>query len=257
MNRKNVLAVGAHLKNTVALQVDQNVFVSQHVGDLETKPAYHAFLRAAADLPRLYGARIDAIACDLRPDYLSTKWATDAGLPNEPVQHHWAHVCAGMAENEIEAPALGVAWDGTGYGLDGTIWGGEFLLAKIDGGFERVAHLKTFPLPGGDIAAREPRRAALGLLYEILGDTCWEFVDFCANEKTLLRQVLHKQVNAPRTSSVGRLFDAVASTARVRVSGTLRKIPVELVADAQSGDELVICDGVAIGKKRDVSGDSR
>ena len=124
-----------------------------------------------------------------------------------------------MAENEIEAPALGVAWDGTGFGPDGTIWGGEFLLAK-DGAFERVAHLRQFRLPGGDAAIKKPRRTALGLLYEILGDELWQQTDlsagFAKNEIPILRQILEKQVNAPLTSSAGRLFDAVAALLGLR-----------------------------------------
>lgn len=217
---KTVLAVGAHLKNTVALKIDDNVFISQHIGDLETKQAYSAFQHSAQDLPRLYDARIDIVACDMHPDYLSTKFATQLGLPNKPIQHHLAHVVACMAENEIEPPALGVVWDGTGYGSDGTIWGGEFLLVKGDGSFERVAHFRQFRLPGGDRAIKEPRRSALGLLYEIFGDGAWDFpqlvADFSEQEKSLLRQMLEKQINAPLTSSVGRLFDAVAALVGLR-----------------------------------------
>ena len=217
---RTVLAVGAHLKNTVALKIHNNVFISQHIGDLETKQAYSAFQHSVQDLPRLYDARIDIVACDMHPDYLSTKFATQLGLPNKPIQHHLAHVVACMAENEIQPPALGVAWDGTGYGLDGTIWGGEFLLVKGDGSFERVAHFRQFRLPGGDRAIKEPRRSALGLLYEIFGDGAWDFpqlvAEFSEQEKSLLRQMLEKQINAPVTSSVGRLFDAVASLVGLR-----------------------------------------
>lgn len=217
---RTVLAVGAHLKNTVALKIHNNVFISQHIGDLETKQAYSAFQHSVQDLPRLYDARIDIVACDMHPDYLSTKVATQLGLPNKPIQHHLAHVVACMAENEIQPPALGVAWDGTGYGLDGTIWGGEFLLVKGDGSFERVAHFRQFRLPGGDRAIKEPRRSALGLLYEIFGDGAWDFPQLVAElseqEKSLLRQMLEKQINAPVTSSVGRLFDAVASLVGLR-----------------------------------------
>jgi hydrogenase maturation protein HypF len=217
---KTVLAVGAHLKNAVALKIDSNVFISQHIGDLETKHAYSAFQHSVMDLPRLYDARINIVACDMHPDYLSTKFATQLGLPNKPIQHHLAHVVACMAENEIEPPALCVAWDGTGYGLDGTIWGGEFLLAKGDRSFERVAHFRQFRLPGGDRAIKEPRRSALGLLYEIFGDGAWDFpplvAAFSEQEKSLLRQMLEKRVNAPLTSSVGRLFDAVTALLGLR-----------------------------------------
>ena len=214
-----VLAVGAHLKNTVALSVVADVFISQHIGDLETEQAYRAFQRAAEDLPQLYDAKIDIVACDMHPDYLSTKFATHLPIPAHPVQHHWAHVAACMAENEIEPPALGVAWDGTGYGLDGTIWGGEFLFAN-DQSFERVAHFRQFRLPGGPAAIKEPRRVALGLLYQMFGDEIWERREltsaFSETELALLRQMIAKRINTPVTSSVGRLFDAVASLVGLR-----------------------------------------
>jgi hydrogenase maturation protein HypF len=228
-----ILALGAHLKNTVALKIGAEVFISQHIGDLETEQAYGAFKRAAADLPQLYDAKVDIVACDMHPDYLSTKYAHElqgAAISRSPsgnsaagklleVQHHWAHVAACMAENEIEPPALGVAWDGTGYGLDGTIWGGEFLLAN-DESFERVAHFRQFRLPGGQAAIKEPRRAALGILYEMFSDEIWDRHElsfgFSERELALLRQMIIKKINAPVTSSVGRLFDAVASLLSLR-----------------------------------------
>jgi hydrogenase maturation protein HypF len=217
---KIVLAVGAHLKNAVALKIGPNIFVSQHIGDLETEQAYGAFTRAAADLPRLYEAGIDIVACDLHPDYLSTKYAAQSGRQTSHVQHHWAHVAACMAENEVEAPALGVAWDGTGYGLDGTIWGGEFLLAKKDGSFQRVAHFRQFRLPGGDAAIRQPFRSALGLLHEIFGNECDKVsnvvADAAGKDRAVLRRMLAKGINAPLTSSVGRLFDAIAAIIGLR-----------------------------------------
>src|SRR5262249_12556554 len=165
-----VLAVGAHLKNNVALSLGRDVFISQHIGDLETPIALHAFRNTAADLPRLYDAQPEVVACDLHPDYLSTKYAPELRTPVQRVQHHWAHVLACMAENELEAPVLGVSWDGTGYGMDGTIWGGEFLLAEEDL-FQRVACLRRFRLPGGEAAVKEPRRTALAILYEVWGDS--------------------------------------------------------------------------------------
>ena len=238
VKRSTILARGAHLKNTVALKIDDNIFVSQHIGDLETKEAYAAFCRTCADLPWLYDANMDVVACDKHPDYLSTKHAGEftgrAGTPQPAengahgvtrptkisVQHHFAHVVACMAENGIEPPALGIAWDGTGYGLDETIWGGEFLLANSDRTFERVAHFRQFRLPGGDRAIKEPSRSALGLLYDIFGEHAWDFlkqrVDFSENEKSLLGQMLEKRVNAPLTSSAGRLFDAVAALIGLR-----------------------------------------
>ncbi len=240
---ETILALGAHLKNNVALKIDDNVFVSQHIGDLETKQAYAAFQRSVQDLPHLYDARIDVVACDMHPDYLSTQLAMQLDLPNKPIQHHFAHIVACMAENEIEPPALGVAWDGTGYGPDGTIWGGEFLLVKKHGSFERVAHFRPFRLPGGERAVKEPRRSALGLLYEIFGDDAWDFPhlvsDISEQEKSLLRQMLEKKVNAPLTSSVGRLFDAVAALVGLRQTSSFEgqaAMELEFTRQADTAD---------------------
>ncbi|MEP6810089.1 MAG: carbamoyltransferase HypF [Chthoniobacterales bacterium] len=216
----SILALGAHFKNTTALSVGANVFVSQHLGNLETPQAYAAFVKSADDLPRLYQTHPTTIAHDLHPEYLSTKHALELPGKKAPVQHHWAHVAGCMAENEIEAPALGVAWDGTGYGLDGTIWGGEFLLAQSDGSFERVAHLRTFALPGGDRAIQEPRRCALGVLHQIFGDETWKRPEvkaaFASKDIALLRQMLDREIRSPRTSSAGRLFDAAAALIGLR-----------------------------------------
>lgn len=216
---ETILAVGAHLKNAVALSAGENVFVSQHIGDLATSQAYDAFLAATADLPRLYEAQPTLIACDLHPDYLSTKFAQQQPSACVQVQHHYAHIASCMAENELAPPVLGVAWDGTGLGTDGTIWGGEFLV--VNGrGFDRVAHLRTFSLPGGEVAVREPRRTALGVLHEVLGDEVWDndLVKqmFVRGEVAPLRTMLEKRINAPRTSSAGRLFDAVAAILGLR-----------------------------------------
>ena len=241
-NRKSevVLAVGAHLKNAVALSVGAQVFISQHIGDLETEQAHFAFRRVIADFENLYEARPQIIAADLHPDYLSTKFALerrappphDSGkpqlagpAPGAPqilqVQHHIAHVLSCMAENEIAPPALGVSWDGTGYGTDGTIWGGEFFLV-MDVSIERIAHLRSFRLPGGDKAVKEPRRTALGLLHEIFGDKLFEqeklatIAAFSAPELATLKTMLAKNLNSPVTTSMGRLFDAVASFVNLR-----------------------------------------
>ena len=217
----SVLAVGAQLKNTVALSVDRDVFVSQHIGDLESTTALTAFHRTVSDLPRLYEAQPELVACDLHPDYISSKYATGAYPTVVRVQHHWAHVLACMAENELEPPVLGVSWDGTGYGTDGTIWGGEFLV-PIQDSFQRVAHFRQFRLPGGEMAVREPRRTALAVLYEIWGENVLEegrlapVAEFTEAQRGLIRQMLAKGVNAPVTSSVGRLFDAVAALLGIR-----------------------------------------
>jgi hydrogenase maturation protein HypF len=216
-----LMAVGAHLKNTIAASVDDEVFISQHIGDLDTVQAVDAFKQVYRSLQTLYDLKPSMMVCDLHPDYTSTQFAKDSGLPVFGVQHHYAHILSCMAENELEPPVLGVSWDGTGYGLDGSIWGGEFL--QVDGdSFQRAAHLRTFRLPGGDMAVREPRRAALGLLYELYGESLFEMTDlipiraFSSNELGLLQNMLAKGINSPMTSSAGRLFDAVASITGLR-----------------------------------------
>jgi hydrogenase maturation protein HypF len=213
-----ILAVGAHLKNTVALSVGRQVFISQHIGDLETPEAMAAFERVITDFVRMYDAAPMAIAHDLHPDYASTRFALErSNVPAPvPVQHHHAHLAACLAENGTDGPALGVTWDGTGYGTDDTIWGGEFLLGDASG-FTRVAHLRPFRLLGGDAAVYEPKRVALALLFELYGDAALEMDDLAAvrafsiSERHLLSRMLARGVNAPITTSAGRLFDGVAA----------------------------------------------
>jgi hydrogenase maturation protein HypF len=199
-----ILAVGGHLKNTVAIPLGRLVFLSQHIGDLDTVEARQAFERAIEDLCHLYHFEPKLVVCDLHPDYASTQWALASGLPVVHVQHHHAHVAACAAENGIETNYLGVAWDGTGLGLDQTIWGGEFFLAHL-GGFERVAHLRSFSLPGGEAAIRDCSRPAASLVWETCGVVAAERVAGAA-----ICSMLERGINAPRTSSMGRLFDAVA-----------------------------------------------
>ncbi len=215
------LAVGAHLKNTIAISRGRQVFISQHIGDLETEAAYNAFRHVIQSLQTLYEVQPQQIICDAHPDYLSTQYARASNLPVKSVQHHAAHVFSCMAENELTPPVLGISWDGTGYGPNGTVWGGEFILVTEDH-WERVGHLRTFSLPGGEKAVKEPRRSALGLLYELAGEQvfetyplpCWS--EFSPAEKKLLLQMLEKGINSPRTSSMGRLFDAVAAICGLR-----------------------------------------
>ena len=215
------LSVGGHLKNTISISKPGLVFLSQHIGNLETLEAYEAFQKVIRNFKKLYDLNPSRIACDLHPDYLSTEFAKSSGLPVIQIQHHYAHILSCMAENDVEAPVLGVAWDGTGYGPDGTIWGGEFLeIGETD--FTRLAHFKTFPLPGGDKAAREPRRSALGLLYEIYGDELFDkshlgtLQAFSISELSIFRKLLGEKFYSPRTSSAGRIFDAVSSLLNLR-----------------------------------------
>jgi hydrogenase maturation protein HypF len=228
-----ILGVGAHLKNTVALSVERQVFISQHIGDLETAEAMAAFERVIADFLQLYEAAPVAIAHDMHPDYLSTRWAQQNATDDRshfplcrgkwlrsadliPVQHHHAHLAACLAEHEVQGPALGVTWDGTGYGTDGTVWGGEFLLGDA-ADFVRVAHLRPFRLPGGDAAIKEPCRVALAMLWELYAEAALEREDLAPiqalrpADRRLLAHMLERGLNAPVTTSAGRLFDAVAA----------------------------------------------
>jgi hydrogenase maturation protein HypF len=211
VGEKTMIAVGAYQRNTTALLHNGHVFLSQHLGDMDSAQTFDVLKRTLADFQTLYEATPSTVVCDLHPDYTTTHYAEEMRLPLQRVQHHYAHVLSCMTEHRLEPPVLGVAWDGTGYGTDGTIWGGEFLLVKRDG-FTRVAHLRPFPLPGGDIAAREPRRSLLGLLYALYGSKLpYEYLQFTPKEFNLLLATLQKGLNTPLTSSMGRLFDAVAS----------------------------------------------
>lgn len=211
-----LLAFGAHLKNTVALFENNKVFLSQHIGDLDTPEALAHFNRIASDLPHLYDVDLPRVACDLHPDYASTQMAEKSGKVVQRVQHHVAHVFACAAENHVTGPFLGIAWDGAGLGEDNTIWGGEFFRVE-KGRVKRVGRLLPFRLFGGDKAAQEPRRSALGVLYEILGISLFENEDlpsvafFTSEERRLLKSMAEKELNSPLTSSAGRLFDAAAS----------------------------------------------
>lgn len=213
-----ILALGAQQKNTVAASINGSVFISQHIGELETAQSRDVFRRAIRDFQTIYEWSPQIVAHDLHPDYHATSFADTLPQPKVAVQHHYAHVLACMLENEIHTPVLGVCWDGMGYGMDGTIWGGEWLLVN-DTDYERVAHLRLFQLPGGEQAIREPRRSALGLLYEIYADAAVEMTpvtDFTSIERNVLNAMLSRGLNAPMTSSMGRLFDGVASLLGLR-----------------------------------------
>ncbi len=221
LDARPVLAVGGHLKNAIALASGGNAFVSQHIGDLETKQSLDAFHAVIRDFETMYETQPADVVCDLHPDYLSTRFARSTGLPLFEVQHHYAHVASCMAENELTGKVLGVSWDGTGYGTDETIWGGEFLLTNATS-YDRVATFKRFHLPGGEQAIKEPRRTAIGLLHELYGEAEYSRQDllpvaaFPKPALAVIQQMLAKRVNSPFTSSVGRLFDAVASIIGLR-----------------------------------------
>jgi hydrogenase maturation protein HypF len=185
---------------------------------METPQSQEAFERVIADFLAMYDAKPVAIAHDLHPDYATTLWARRQELPLIAVQHHHAHLASCLADNEFEGAALGVSWDGTGYGTDATVWGGEFLVGDASG-FTRAAHMRPFRLPGGEAAVREPRRSALGLLVEAFGDAAldWDHLapvrSFPPGERRVLARMLASGTNSPITTSAGRLFDGIAALA--------------------------------------------
>jgi len=211
-----ILACGAELKNTVALSRGEAVFLSQHIGDLDNPAALDFFAATVRHLQDILEIAPEAIAYDLHPEYLSTKWALQqAGLPKVGVQHHHAHLAALMAENAVTEPVTGLILDGTGYGLDGTIWGGEVLVGDA-AGFDRFAYLRPFRLPGGTAAIRQPWRTALAVLHMAFGPRVAEWdLPFlkgrAASDRKIVFQALERGLNAPLTSSCGRLFDAVSA----------------------------------------------
>jgi hydrogenase maturation protein HypF len=215
------LAVGGHLKNSVAVSVGSSMLLSQHIGDLETLKATNAMSQTVRSLLELHQTEISQVVRDLHPDYASSRFAEQSLPPTHSVQHHYAHVWSCMLDNDIEAPALGVSWDGTGLGPDNTVWGGEFL--KIDpDGFERLAHLRHFRLPGGERAVLEPYRSAVSLLYDTFEDDPDRVMDLAPlahisrQHLNALISMLRCSINSPVTSSAGRLFDAVASLTGIR-----------------------------------------
>ncbi len=208
----SVFATGGHLKNTLALSIGRNVFTSQHIGDLETVQALEAFEEVWNSIEALYNAHPDIIAYDMHPDYISSLKARESHIRGFPVQHHIAHIYSCMLDSGVRPPLLGVAWDGTGYGTDGSVWGGEFF--RITGStVSRIAHLRHFRLPGGEKAVKEPRRSALGVLSELFDDPLKYLPQgtFSQEESDAMKKMISSKFNSPLTSSAGRLFDAVAS----------------------------------------------
>jgi hydrogenase maturation protein HypF len=196
-----LVATGAELKSTFCVATGDGAFLSPHLGDLDSEAAYRAFVSDLELYLDMLGVRPEAIACDLHPEYLSTKWARDQGLPLVEVQHHHAHAAACLAEHREEGPALALVFDGTGWGTDGTLWGGELLRCDLET-FERVAGLQPVPLPGGEAAIREPWRVAAVQLERAGLAVPWP-------RWPSIRESL--KANAPLSSGMGRLFDAVAA----------------------------------------------
>ncbi len=216
-----VLAVGAELKNTFCFLRGGHAYLGQHVGDLETREALDHFESALDAVRRLFSLRPEVLAADLHPDYLSTQWAAEQPLPRVGVQHHHAHVAACLADNGIRGEVIGVVWDGTGYGNDGTSWGGEFLVCD-ERRYRRAAHLFQYPMPGGDACIHHLHRMAAGALTRVYEDRerAWEVLrrlfEMDEDEAAALAFQLEHGHNAPLTSSAGRLFDVVAALTGLR-----------------------------------------
>ena len=222
---KQVLACGAELKNTFCLTRDEYAFLSQHIGDMENLETLEHFGSTIGLYKRLFRVQPEVIACDMHPEYLSTKYAKELaaespGLSLAPVQHHHAHIVSCMVDNGLEEPVIGVALDGTGFGTDGHIWGGEFLMADYHS-FERLGHFQYVTLPGGEAAIKKPYRMAIGYILSILGKDAlkndlplMQYVD--RQEIDIIEKQIATGLNSPLTSSCGRLFDAVSALVGVR-----------------------------------------
>ncbi|MDT8420600.1 MAG: carbamoyltransferase HypF [Desulfuromonadales bacterium] len=218
-NQPAVLALGAELKNVICLSRGERAYLSHHIGDMKNQEVVDSQCQAIDQLQGLFEVQPQIVAHDMHPDYLSTRQAESfAGLKKVPVQHHHAHLASCMAENGVDGTTLGVIFDGTGYGSDGHVWGGEFLLGGYRS-FKRVGHLDVLPMPGGDAATKEPWRMAISYLVKTFGAELPEGVlpfGVKPAELKLLKQMIGRQLNSPLTSSCGRLFDAVAALAGIR-----------------------------------------
>ncbi len=240
---REILACGAELKNTFTLTKDHYAIMSQHIGDLENYETLVFFQETLSNLKKLFRVEPGAVAYDLHPRYISTQFAQQ--LPVEfkvGVQHHHAHIASCMAENRLREKVIGVAFDGTGYGTDGKIWGGEFLVADFSG-FERRAHLRYISLPGGDAAVRHPWRVALSYLCDTFGSQIPDGLAFVRDlpEKhvSLVTSTLQRNINCFETSSMGRLFDAVAALVNLRQEVNFEgqaAIELEVIADPSVDD---------------------
>ena len=271
MDVPQILAAGSELKNTFCITNKNYAFLSHHIGDMENYETLKSFEHGVEHFEKLFRVKPVAIACDMHPNYLATRYALDRAdrenLPLFNIQHHHAHIAACMAEHGMDGsrPMIGVAFDGTGYGEDGAIWGGEILIADYKS-YQRAYHLDYFPLPGGDAAIKKPARTALALLWS-LGFEWDERLDsvteFCAQDRIVLQTQLERKINSPMTSSMGRLFDAAAALAGVRQKVNYEgqaAIEFEALADpAEAGEysfgldqDRVVVQGVVEALVKDV-----
>jgi hydrogenase maturation protein HypF len=216
-----VLALGAELKNTFCFLRGNHAFVGQHIGDMDNREAVEHYEEAMRAIGRLFSLAPRVIAHDLHPEYLTTQMAGEYDLPRVGVQHHHAHIASCMADNDLEGRVIGVSWDGTGYGPDGTVWGGEFLVCD-EKDFERAAHLAVYPMPGGEVCIKELHRMAFGVLWEVCANEADAVARFAelfaarASEAKILAAQIKSGFNTPLTSSAGRIFDAAAALMGLR-----------------------------------------
>jgi len=240
---RQILGCGADEKNTFCLTRDEYAFLSQHIGDMENLETLENFENTIELYKRLFRIEPEIIAHDLHPEYHTTKYAREkaakSGVRLVPVQHHHAHIVSGMVDNGLKTPVIGVAFDGTGYGADGNIWGGEFMVADYHS-FTRFGHLEYLPLPGGALAIKKPRRIAIGYLLSLLGEAALkQALPFLKRldkaEIEIIKQQVRQKINSPLTSSCGRLFDAISALLGVRGE-------IEYEAQAAIELEMLACD---------------
>ncbi len=221
---QQILGCGAEEKNTFCLTRDEYAFLSQHIGDMENLETMEQFENTISLYKKLFRTEPKIVAHDLHPEYLATKYAQELATKSDirlvPVQHHHAHIVSGMVDNGIKTPVIGVAFDGTGYGSDGNIWGGEFLVADYQR-FTRMGHLEYLPLPGGTIAIKKPYRIAIGYILSLLGETALKpdlpfLKEVDSLEIDIIKKQIERKINSPLTSSCGRLFDAVSALIGMR-----------------------------------------
>jgi hydrogenase maturation protein HypF len=255
-----VLACGAELKNTFCLGTENRAFLSQHIGDLENYETLRSFTEGIEHFRRLFDITPEVVAHDLHPEYLSTKYALELeldGVDLVGVQHHHAHIASCLADNGEDGPVIGVAFDGTGFGTDGTLWGGEFLLADL-AEFERAGHLAAVPMPGGAAAIRQPWRMAAAYLDAAYPDGLPDALAVAARHPQAWPDVLamaRRGINAPVTSSAGRLFDAVAALLGVRDAINYEgQAAVELEQFADPAERAAYPAGIAEGSPLRVAG---
>ncbi len=250
--RACVFAAGPEQKNTFTYACDGQAFVSQHIGDMEDADVYDAWLESKARFEELFDLTPTMLACDMHPEYLASKWAHDevrkTGLPLVQVQHHHAHIASVLGEHGLFGPAIGIAFDGTGYGADGAIWGGEVLLAN-QADYERFANFTYLPLPGGAAAVKHPLRMAYGMLwaFDLLDHPgAKPAIEALGAQAAICEQMIESGLNTPYTSSVGRLFDAVSALLGICTEPTYEGEPAILLDAARSAQhphDVILSEG--------------